>query len=293
MDSTKQEPTDEVYIMDDTENYIKFSLAITTPVIESILDEFEDECRKMKGKCLDIGCGAGNYSRELILPRLSPECSLVGVDISENMIDCARKLCADEKRITFKVMDIETTDLKIEDIEAYDNGFSFFCLHWLRDLRCGFENIFKLLTPGGNMIALLVVESCMLFAYPKLAEYPQYKEYMKDYSRYITSIHYEKNPLTSLKKICQEVGFEVIHLSKRESVPGFKNEGELMKFLVTLNPFIGRMPESMRDEYKRDLLQESLKHGQFYKRVGKHASQEQNLFGEYKYMVIHLKKPNI
>lgn len=58
-----------------------------------------------------------------------------GVDISKNMIDCARKLCAGEKRITFKVMDIETTDLKIEDIEAYDNGLSFFCLHWLRDLR--------------------------------------------------------------------------------------------------------------------------------------------------------------
>lgn len=64
--------------MHDTENYIKFSLAITTPVIESTLDEFEDICKKMKGKCLEIGCGPGNYSRELILPRLSPECSLVG-----------------------------------------------------------------------------------------------------------------------------------------------------------------------------------------------------------------------
>lgn len=53
------------------------------------------------------------------------------------------------------------------------------------------------------------------------------------------------------------------------------------------------MPESMRDEYKRDLLQECLKQGQFYKRIGKHASQEQSLSGVYKYMVIHLKKPNI
>ncbi|XP_033226593.1 juvenile hormone acid O-methyltransferase-like [Belonocnema kinseyi] len=281
----------EVYTMHDAENYIKVSHAQTFPVYKSMLDEFENELSQMKGKCLDIGCGPGNHSRDLILPKLSPECSIVGVDISKNMIDYARKYCAKEKRMTFKVMDIETRDLKKEDIEAYDNGLSFFCLHWVQDVRCGFENIFKLLRPGGHFIALSVVDGSALFTYPKLAKYPRYKEYMKDYLKYITPIHYEENPRSSLKKICEEVGFGVVHMSMREIMLDFKDEAELMTLLLSINPFIDRMPESLRDEYTRDLLQEALKQESFYKKVEPRASQEQSLYDLYKCMVIHLKKP--
>ena len=58
-----------------------------------------------------------------------------GIDISKNMIDYAKKLNADEKRAIFKVMDIETIDLPIEDKGNYDNALSFFCLHWIQDMR--------------------------------------------------------------------------------------------------------------------------------------------------------------
>ena len=62
--------------MNDAEKYMQVSQ--TYPVIKSLLDEFEDEVGKMKGKCMDIGCGPGNISRKLILPKLPPDSTLVG-----------------------------------------------------------------------------------------------------------------------------------------------------------------------------------------------------------------------
>lgn len=43
-----------------------------------IIEEFKKEMSEMKGKCIDIGCGPGDVTKKLILPRLSLEAELVG-----------------------------------------------------------------------------------------------------------------------------------------------------------------------------------------------------------------------
>lgn len=57
------------------------------------------------------------------------------MDVSKNMIDCARTINTGEKRLTFELMNIETNDLPQENIERFDNGFSFFCLQWVQDMK--------------------------------------------------------------------------------------------------------------------------------------------------------------
>ena len=42
------------------------------------VEEFAKEMSEMKGKCIDIGCGPGDVTKELILPKLSPNAELVG-----------------------------------------------------------------------------------------------------------------------------------------------------------------------------------------------------------------------
>lgn len=43
-----------------------------------VIEEFKKELSEMNGKCIDIGCGPGNVTKNLILPKLSPEAELVG-----------------------------------------------------------------------------------------------------------------------------------------------------------------------------------------------------------------------
>lgn len=59
------------------EEYVKAS-TIQYRDAADIIEEFAQEMSEMKGKCLDIGCGPGIVTKELILPNLSPEANLVG-----------------------------------------------------------------------------------------------------------------------------------------------------------------------------------------------------------------------
>lgn len=43
-----------------------------------LVEEFKNEISEMKGKCIDIGCGPGDVSKKLVLPKLSPKAELVG-----------------------------------------------------------------------------------------------------------------------------------------------------------------------------------------------------------------------
>ena len=51
------------------------------------------------------------------------------------------------------------------------------------------------------------------------------------------------------------------------------------------------MPEKLRNEFMRDLVQESLKQGAIYKKVPQNVSGDQSLYDMYKCIVLHLKKP--
>lgn len=51
------------------------------------------------------------------------------------MIASAQKKFADEERIDFIELDIETADLPKSVLGRYDNALSFYCLHWIQNPR--------------------------------------------------------------------------------------------------------------------------------------------------------------
>ncbi|MBQ7328149.1 MAG: methyltransferase domain-containing protein [Clostridia bacterium] len=100
----------------------------------------------LKGKTiLDLGCGAGGMTRYFA------ECGakeVVGIDISENMIECARKETAD-KNITYKVMAMEDiTSLN----RQFDLVFSSLAFHYVADFNKLCQDIATLLAPGGMLL---------------------------------------------------------------------------------------------------------------------------------------------
>jgi len=59
----------------------------------------------------------------------------VGTDISENMIEFAKKTYSNEKQLKFEVLDIQTKNLPEKYISEFDHIFSFHALNWCYNFR--------------------------------------------------------------------------------------------------------------------------------------------------------------
>lgn len=105
---------------------------------------------------LDVGCGNGRVTYDLIRPLVNPEANIVGCDISPAMIEVANTKYRDPK-ITFTTLDAE----KIGDIydNVYDCVFSSCCLQWLQDQTLALQNIHKSLQPNGSLILVVPAQS--------------------------------------------------------------------------------------------------------------------------------------
>lgn len=144
--------------MEMVEDYVNEGSSMQRRDAEDVVQEFSYELSKMRGKVLDVGSGPGNFTKNILLPILPNDTEVVGeqmriercarcvfteflkilrrfagADISETMVNYARKYSSD-KRLSYVVLDIETSDLPSDQVGQYDNAVSFYCLHWCNDI---------------------------------------------------------------------------------------------------------------------------------------------------------------
>lgn len=101
-----------------------------------VLEEFGSLLQwKGNDTLVDIGCGSGDVTVDLVLARMPRDYRIVlGMDVSEKMINFARqKYCTSYLDLKFVRGDIGG-DLQLKD-EEFDHVTSFFCLHWVQDQR--------------------------------------------------------------------------------------------------------------------------------------------------------------
>jgi len=99
---------------------------------------------ELKGneRILDIGCGDGAITAQLV--ELVPNGLVVGIDVSQSMIESAQKNYKVEN-LRFDLMDINTINFQDE----FDIVFSNATLHWVKDHNKLLANVYKSLRPGG------------------------------------------------------------------------------------------------------------------------------------------------
>ena len=112
---------------------------IENPIIKSMLPD-------LAGKTiLDLGCGDGNMGHYFLQNGAK---SVVGVDISENMIAQATKNNSNPN-MTFQL-------LKMEDISSltqkFDIVYSSLAFHYVQDINKLFADIHNLLNPNGTIL---------------------------------------------------------------------------------------------------------------------------------------------
>ncbi|XP_014487893.1 PREDICTED: juvenile hormone acid O-methyltransferase-like, partial [Dinoponera quadriceps] len=111
------------------------SAALQKYHVIALIEEFEEELKTMSGTCMDIGCGPGDITKNIVLPALDKSAVMIGTDILEDMINCANKKYSEDARIIFEVLDVQTKYLPKKYISEFNHIFSFYALHWCSDIR--------------------------------------------------------------------------------------------------------------------------------------------------------------
>ena len=114
------------------------SNALTVRDVTKVLSEYiKSMSWKTGDRVLDLGCGPGNVTTEVLMPRLPEDFGvLVGADLSADMIQYASETYTNSK-LRFTQFDLakdigNTSQLRPSD---FDKIFSFFCLQWIPDQR--------------------------------------------------------------------------------------------------------------------------------------------------------------
>lgn len=97
---------------------------------------------------LDVGCGTGNFSIKLT----KMGCKVTGIDISDNMLDIARKKAAEEN-LDIKFLHMDLNDLKFEENE-FDAVFSMAAFEFIddEDAPKGLEGMLRVVKEGGQVL---------------------------------------------------------------------------------------------------------------------------------------------
>jgi len=115
-------------------------------MLEPMIDPILSAARLQEGEAvLDIGCGSGALARAAA-ERVGTAGSVTGLDISEGMVELARRLSPSE--LTFTACDVQTADLS--EVSA-DVAVSRFGVMFFDDPVAAFRNIGAAVRPGGRI----------------------------------------------------------------------------------------------------------------------------------------------
>lgn len=96
-------------------------------------------------RVLDLGCGFGWHCRYAAEQGAE---SVVGVDLSEKMLDRAKKT-TDDPRITYMRAAMEDADF---EPESFDVVLSSLMLHYVQSFEAAAEKVYRFLRPGGSFV---------------------------------------------------------------------------------------------------------------------------------------------
>ncbi|KAK4872388.1 hypothetical protein RN001_014417 [Aquatica leii] len=235
--------------MEKPELYIKTS-SLAKLNAEYVLDQHLEFFQNIDNcVVLDVGCGPGNITHEKIFPLLpKTKKKLIGIDISRDNIEYARKHHQIDPRISYEEMDILTDDIPNEYIGTFDIIVSLFCFHFIGDHRKALKNIHKMLKPGGKVLINFMKKSLLPNMYQYVYNKPKWTKYMSNFNEVV----FINQPDDSLKELFEEVGFWQVQYEEQESNYLY-NSDYGFGIVQSLNMF--DVPKDLEREFIEDHLE--------------------------------------
>ncbi|KAK7870782.1 hypothetical protein R5R35_005447 [Gryllus longicercus] len=219
--------------------------------------------REEQEAVLDVGCGPGDVTAQLLLPRLPSSVRvLVGHDVSEEMVrHAAAAHAALAPRLRFLCTDIAARDLPAtplgacaQQLQGFHKVFSFYALHWVADQRTALRNINSLLRPGGEALLLLVSDTPLYDAFIGMRNLERWAPYTQDIYDHISPYKHSKDPVADFSAMLRQADFH-IHACCIETLNyTYPTMQGLTDIMTTLNPFLKRVPEELKTQYMEDFM---------------------------------------
>lgn len=172
---------------------------------------------KWRDNCniLDVGCGTGNVTHDILLPLLPKSTnSVIGIDKKTSSIDYANNHYSIEGKLTFQAVNIIDDHHFFENhVEHFDHIVSFSCLHFVREQETALSNIYKMLKPGGNFSFSCVVNANVFILLEHIAKIEKWNPFVAQYVKYMSPYQFTPNPKEVLQKMLTMVGFRVVNLT--------------------------------------------------------------------------------
>ncbi|KAH8352690.1 hypothetical protein KR084_005686 [Drosophila pseudotakahashii] len=223
-----------------------------------ILDEFASTLQwRADGEdsLLDVGSGSGNVLMDFVRPLLPIRGQLVGTDISSQMVGYASKHYQREERTRFQVLDIGCERLPEELSGGFDHVTSFYCLHWVQNLKGALGNIYNLLKPeGGDCLLVFLASNPVYEVYKLLKMNEKWSTYMQDVEQFISPLHYSLNPGEEFSQLLNDVGFIQHNVEIRNEVFVYEGVRTLKDNVKAICPFLERMPSSLHENFLDDFI---------------------------------------
>jgi ubiquinone/menaquinone biosynthesis C-methylase UbiE len=99
-------------------------------------------------RILDVGCGPGFYVAE-VLDEVGAEGSVVGIDVSPQMLAIAARRCAGRANVEFR--EGPATKLPVEDASV-DAALSVQVLEYVADTGAALAELHRVVRPGGRVV---------------------------------------------------------------------------------------------------------------------------------------------
>ncbi len=174
--------------------------------------------------CLDVGCGAGNYTLKLL--QKLPNLNTTIIDLSQPMLDKATERIAAETTGTITAVQGDIREIELGDAQ-FDIIMAAAVLHHLREeeeWRNVFAKFHRALRPGGSIwISDLIIHSTKAVESVMWQRYGEYLTNFKDKAYRDTVFAYiaqEDSPRPVLWQInlLQEVGFRDVEILHKNSL---------------------------------------------------------------------------
>lgn len=179
---------------------------------QKMLEEFADKIKwRSDGNdsILDAGCGSGDVTVDLLLPILPKNFQrLVGIDISQQMIDYARKTQIHPK-LSFEQFDLcmDLENHPLNSLKPFDHIFSFYVFHRVPDKTKCIKNFNKLLGANGDLLLLFACNHPIYDAYKEQSMDEKWASYMTDVDQITPSYQHSKDPAKEFHKLLTDCGF--------------------------------------------------------------------------------------